>query len=475
MNRGELYVYIELYKRKEYDKIPVGKYTDGKYFYMTNKQVRALELLNDDVTTSIGYGGAARSGKTLIECVAIIFDCLAYPGIAWGLARKELTTLTKTVLVTLYAQFEFYGLEEKEDYEHNNKYNYIEFKNSSKIWLIDTKTKPTDPLNTRFGGLELTRSAIDESNETDRSVIVKLFERTGWKNNEKYGLKRKQFECFNPDKKHVYSRYYLPWKKGEEKDYTRFIQALPTDNPNPAVKEWVKDMLKTADKITIERQIYGNFEYDDNPYALCDYDNILAIFENNQIDAGNKYYLTADIARFGSDHARIGVWKGWELVEVKSYDISAQTEIQACIMFFRKKYNIAAMNCIADEDGIGGGVVDNCRIRGFKNNSRPFKENVSNKMEIPEYVNLQTQCIYHLADKINKNEIYISADLSEEDKDRIAEELGTIEQEPKGGNKLKLTSKEYIKSQKGWSPDWRDMLMMRSYYDYHKTGGFKID
>jgi hypothetical protein len=174
---------------------------------MTSKQIRAIELLNDNITTNVGYGGSARSGKSIIECTAIIFDCFAYPDIAWGLARKELTTLKRTVLITLFNQLRFFGKSEK-DYKYNQQSNKITFNNKSNIFLIDTAFKPSDPLNTRFGGFELTRSAIDESNETEQSVIFKLFERTGWRNNDRYKLKRKQFECFNPAKNHVYSRYY---------------------------------------------------------------------------------------------------------------------------------------------------------------------------------------------------------------------------------------------------------------------------
>jgi hypothetical protein len=469
MDRGELNVYIELYKRGEYEDIPIGQYPNGDYFYCTKKQIRALKLLNDDVTTSVGYGGAARSGKTLIESVAILMDCLSYPGIAWGLGRKELTILTKTTLVTFYKQMEFYGLKDKEDYTHNNKYNYIEFTNKSTLWLIDTKTKPTDPYNTRFGGFELTRCAIDESNETKISVITKLFERTGWVKNEDYGLKRKVFECFNPDKNHVYSRYYTPWKKNDETSIKKFIQALPRDNPNPAVKEWIDDMLLTADKITIERQINGNFEFDDNPYALCDWDDIISVFENDHIK-GDKHYLTADIARFGSDYARIGVWFGWDLVEVISFPISKTTEIQAAIEALRVKYQIAKKNCIADEDGVGGGVVDNCGIKGFVNNHTPFKEKISDsKIEVPTYENLQTQCLFGLAKKINRNEIYISAEMSDSEKEEIREELGTIERDPKSFNKLALTKKPKIKEDIGRSPDWRDMLLMRKYFDYSEA------
>lgn len=478
MNRAEFEIYVELYKRGEYAEIPIGKYPNGEYFYMTNKQIRALELINDDTTTNIGYGGSARSGKTLIESVAIIFDCWAYNGIAWGLARKELTTLTKTVLVTLYSQFDFYGLLDRVDYVHNNKYNFIEFTNGSVIWLIDTKTKPTDPLNTRFGGLELTRCAIDESNETNISVITKLFERTGWKHNDKYGLKRKVFECFNPEKNHVFRRFYTPWRKKKELEHIKFIQALPTDNPNPAVKEWIKDMMVTADNITIERQIKGNFEYDDNPYTLCDHDTILYLFENDHINKdenGNKIqnltkYITADIARFGSDRAVIGVWEGWDLIEVVTFDISKTTDIQAAIEVLRAKHQIPKHRAVADEDGVGGGVVDNCGIKGFVNNAKPFKEIVSEgKREVPQYPNLQTQCLFYLAKKANDNALHISADLSPTDKEMIIEEFGTIEQDPSKNGKLYLTNKDTVKEKIGRSPDWRDMFLMRSFFEYDEA------
>lgn len=467
MNRAEFNIYIELYKRGLYSEIPIGSYPNGDYFYMTNKQVKTLELLNDKVTTSVGYGGAARSGKTVIEVVAILFDCLAYNDIAWGLARKELTTLTKTVLVTLYSQFKFYGLLDRVDYYHNNKYNYIEFTNESKIWFIDTKTKPTDPLNTRFGGLELTRCAIDESNETHADVITKLFERTGWKNNDTHGLKRKVFECFNPERNHVLTRYYSPWKKGEEKPTVKFIQALPSDNPNPAVKEWIADMMVTADKITIERQIKGNFEYDDNPYLLCGYDKVLAVFENDHLVDTNEMYLTADIARFGSDKAVIGIWNGWNLIHIVSYDVSSTTEIQAAIQALRVKYQIPKANCIADEDGVGGGVVDNCGIKGFMNGSKPFKEAVTDSFDtVPNYKNLQNQCLFGLAKKINKNQLHVSADISDAEKGLILEELSTIARDPKKTTKLETTNKAQIKSDIGRSPDYRDMIFMRVYFDY---------
>ena len=176
MNKHEFEIYVELYKRGQFDKIPIGSYSDGSYFYCTKKQIRALELIADDVTTQIGYGGSARSGKTIIEATAIIFDCSAYAGIAWGLARKELTTLKRTALLTLFKQLSFYGFKKDIDYNYNQQLNKITFSNSSDVFLIDTAYQPSDPLHTRYGGFELTRSAVDESNETQKEIIDKIYE-----------------------------------------------------------------------------------------------------------------------------------------------------------------------------------------------------------------------------------------------------------------------------------------------------------
>ena len=83
-------------------------------------------------------------------------------------------------------------------------------------------------------------------------------------------------------------------------------------------------------------------------------------------------YITSDIARFGSDMARIAVWDNWTVIEQVSFEISKTTLIQQAIRTLRIKHRIEKVNCIADEDGVGGGVVDNCGILGFTNNARPF-------------------------------------------------------------------------------------------------------
>jgi len=463
MNKHEFEIYLELYKKKEFKHIPIGSYVNGDYFYCTNKQIQTLELLADDTTTSIGYGGSARSGKTVIEVTAIIFDCLCYEGVAWGLARKELTTLKRTALLTLFKQLSFYGLIQDRDFNYNQQLNKIVFNNSSEVFLIDTAYKPSDPLNTRFGGFELTRCAVDESNETAQDVIDKLFERTGWRLNEKYGLKRKVFECFNPAKNHVYSRFYKPFVDKLETLYRKFVLALPSDNPNPAVAEWIKDIL-ADDKIseaTKQRQIYGNFEYDDNPYALFEYNNILNLFTNEFIKPTPNRYLTCDIAYTGSDKFVLIVWSGFVIEKIIAIDKIDDTQVSKKINELRIEHRIPLKNVIYDADGLqtftrnsaNSGVLSGATQ--FNNNAVPIK--VSGKKE--NYKNLKAQCYFLLAEFCKDNLIFIQ---EKNYRNQIIQELEQINRLPfSDDGKLSLEKKEFIRERIGRSPDFADAIMMR--------------
>lgn len=464
MNKHELDIYIELYKRGEYKHIPIGSYPSGEYFYPTIKQVKALELLNDDITTFTGYGGSARSGKSIIECVAIIMDCLSYPDIAWGLARKELTTLKRTVLLTMFKQLDFYGISPvkgrkptESEFTYHQDLNKLTFGNNSDVFLIDTAYKPSDPLNTRFGGFELTRSAIDESNETEQSVILKLFERTGWRNNDTYGLKRKQFECFNPAKNHVYTRFYVPYRDNNEKEHVKFIPALPRDNPHPSVKEWIDDIIKTGDTVTIERQVNGNFDYDDDPSALCRFDAISDLFTNTHVTGGNSY-ISTDLAMQGRDKFIAGYWNGLQCsIEIDIPKNDAKV-IEDTLRSLKNKKGVPNSRIVADSDGLGQ------YLSAYIKNIYTFHGGASAKNK-KDFVNLKAECAFKLAELINNREIYIQC--STEQRDRLMNELSVCLKRDNVDNdtqKKKLISKDKMKSLLGHSPDYMDMLIMRMVY-----------
>lgn len=127
------------------------------------KQFTAWQYLTDNTTNFVGYGGAAFSGKSYLLCYWITSMAIAYPGTGWGLGRKQLTVLKKTTLVTLFKVFAECNIKRDDHFNYNQQNNTITFFNESVIFLIDTMSQPSDPLFTRFGGLELTGAAVDES------------------------------------------------------------------------------------------------------------------------------------------------------------------------------------------------------------------------------------------------------------------------------------------------------------------------
>jgi len=333
--------------------------------------------------------------------------------------------------------------------------------------MLDLQFKPSDPLYERFGSLEYTGGWIEEGGEINFGAFDVLNTRVGRHLNKEFGLVPKMFVTCNPKKNWMYSHFYKPFKENTLSSIQKFLQAFVQDNPF-IDKLYIEQLENTKDKAKKERLLKGNWEYDDNPYKLCVYDKILDLFRNDHLTNENKKYITADVARFGSDLAVIGVWEDWELIEVHEFEISKTTEIQNCIKALQKKHSIPKDHCIADADGVGGGVVDNLDIIGFHNNGRPFDEDLGTEKDTPKYKNAQTQLLVYLAEKIiNKNKMFISAELSEEQKEKIKEELDTIEQDPEY-EVITLVNKKQIKEDIGRSPDYRDMIFMRAFFDFNK-------
>ncbi|KPU84446.1 phage portal protein [Elizabethkingia miricola] len=430
------------------------------------KQEQALFILTDTETREFCYGGAAGGAKSWTGASWLLFMCLLYPNTKWFIGREELKRIRSSTLITFQKVCKEYKVPSNE-WNYNGQDNYIQFKNGSRIDMLDLRHKPSDPLYERFGSLEYTGGWIEEGGEINFGAFDVLNTRIGRHLNKELGLAPKMFVTCNPKKNWMYSHFYKPYKEELLKPIQKFLQAFVQDNPF-IDKLYIEQLQNTKDKAKKERLLNGNWEYDDNPYKLCVYDKILDLFRNDHLTNKPQKYITADVARFGSDLAVIGVWDDWELIEVHEFEISKTTEIQNCIKALQKKYYIPKSNCIADADGVGGGVVDNLDIIGFYNNGRPFDEDLGDEKDTPKYKNAQTQLLVYLAENIiNKNLMFISAELSEEQKERIKEELDTIEQDP-NYDVITLVNKATIKENIGRSPDYRDMILMRAYFDFNK-------
>lgn len=429
----------------------------------------------DKVTEEILYGGAKGGAKSFTGCSLIFGDGLIYPNTHYFIARKKLNDLRRFTIPSIHEVLEGWKIDSSM-YKYNGQDSFFELYNKSKVFLIDAKYLPSDPSYARFGSMQMTRGWIEEGGEFENDSYSNLKISIGRWKNEEYDLHKKLLITANPAKNFLYKNFYLPNKNGTIEDWRKFIQALPYDNKMLS-KGYLENLERTLKGVAKKRLLDGDWEYDDDPNALCDYDKILEIFHNDHLPTQQKKYITADVARFGSDKAIIGVWNGWNLIEVYILEISKTTEIQTLINTLRQKHQIPKSQCVADEDGVGGGVVDNCGIQGFVNNSKPFPEITTEKSkETPNYANLQNQCLYKLAEKIQANQVNISAELSEKQKDEIVEELEQIKSDNKELQKLKTISKAQIKDIIGRSPDYRDMMFMRVFFDLKPTqySGIKV-
>jgi phage terminase large subunit len=436
-----------------------------KIEFNTNGNEKQKEMARAWINPAISdivYGGSKGSGKSYGGISLIFGDAFLYPETHYFIARKKLNDIRKFTIPTIHEVFEHWGLNQKY-YNFNGADNFYTLSNKSKVFLIDAKYLPSDPLYMRFGSMQMTRGMIEEAGEFEKEAKENLHASIGRWKNDKYNLSGKLLQTCNPSKNYLYRDYYKPHKSGKLEPYKMFIQALPTDN-KMLDKGYLENLKRTLSKQAKERLLFGNWEYDDSPDNLCDYDSIIDIFDN--VGEAGSGYITADIARFGSDKAVIGYWNGWILEEMIIFEVSKTTEIQEAITMLRTKYNVPASKCIADEDGVGGGVVDSLRIAGFVNNSAPLPVMTPKGMQKPNYNNLQSQCCYGLAEVINQSRIAIKCDVSEKTKEEIIEELEQLKTyKSDSDGKMRILPKSEIKENIGRSPDFRDMLMMRYYYE----------
>lgn len=390
-----------------------------------------------------------------LGCSWVVMECLSKPKSNWLVAREELTKLRDTTFLTFFKVASHVGLQKDVHFRVNAQSLTVTFYNGSMVFFRELKYIPSDPEFDRIGSYDLTGAFIDEAQQIRVKAINVLRGRfsvlsgDGWKT-----IPKIMYSC-NPAKNWIYTDFVKPDKEGTLTTDRKFVKSLATDNP--FVDEAYIENLKKSDKVTVERLLDGNFEYDDDPNALIDFDAINDLFHNNHVEGGHKY-ITADIARLGSDKAVIMVWDGMIVIEMYEFDKSRLTEIQQTINSLKIKHGIPNSRIVADEDGVGGGVVDNLYIKGFVNNSKALNDE--------NYFNLKAQCYYKLAEVINARQMAIRCEMSAKAKEDLIEELEYVKSyKIDSDGKMRILPKQEIISIIGRSPDYSDTLMMRIYFE----------
>ena len=438
------------------------------------KQDKAWTKLLDNETKYLLFGGGAGGGKSWLGCEWLLTNCYKYPKSKWFIGRKELKRLMSSSYETFKKVCDYHNIPST-DWKLNGQYNYIEFFNGSKIDLLDVNFVPSDPLYERFGSLEYTGGWLEEAGEIDFGAFDVLKTRVGRHLNKENGLHPKLLITCNPKKNWLKRLFYQPYIEGTLKPAYAFIKSLYSDN------EYTSDIYgeqlnEISDNATRERLRDGSWDYDDDKACLITTSGLNDIYTNS-VDDGDKY-ATLDIARFGKDTTKLYLWKGFK--NYKRITWSTQgTDITATkVKEILKEEQIPYSHVIADEVGVGGGVIDQIRgINGFIANSSPLENPKAKSVRIikngkqvsttpkENFGTLKDQCGYLLAEKINEHAMVIDSN-DEVEKDRISEELGELKDlTPDEDKKKRLVPKDKIKENIGRSPDDLDNLIMRMWFE----------
>ena len=416
--------------------------------YGNEKQKQAARAWADKDIIEVIYGGGKGGGKTYLGCKLIFGDALMYPNTRYFIARKELNDLRKYTLSSVQECFKDWGLDYNKYCTFNGQDNYFKLHNGSEVLFLSAKYLPSDPDYYRFGSMQMTRGWIEEAGELESAAKNNLQASVGRWMNKEYNLPPKLLLTCNPSKNFLY-KVYKDSKAGMLPKHITFIQSLLDDN-KMLDEAYKHNLMLSLTAEQTQRLVYGNWEFDDDPSTLIGYEAICDLFTNPKKD-GDKC-LISDLAMKGRDRFIAGIGNGNTLTIRIDKTFSPAREIEEDLKGIQESEGLGRSQVIADSDGLGQ------YLESYMNGIKEFHGNA--KATDPKYANLRSQCYYKLAEMVNKRQIRIEC--TEEQKERIKDELGVIRalylDDPE--KKLRVIPKDDMKELLGHSPDYADTLMM---------------
>ena len=194
---------------------------------------------------------------------------------------------------------------------------------------------------------------------------------------------------------------------------------------------------------------------------LFSYEDLYDGFTRSFIAGGEKY-MTCDIAMEGSDCLRIGVWSGYRLEKIYSWDKSDGKLIWEQMTKLAHEHGVSGRNIVFDANGVGNFLT------GFFKSSFDFR---SQSVALEEtgvkvdYQNLRTQCAFHLARFISDRKLFFNVP-NDTERDLIIEEFEAHKKTGQNATgKLTITPKDEVKALIRRSPDYFDMVLMRMVFE----------
>ena len=387
------------------------------------------------------FGGAMGGGKSFFLCGDAIYNALKYPGNRLVIIRKELSVLRRTVLVTF-----FKVCPPRIIRNYNQSKFEIIFINGSVLTFIEADIN-RDPLLEKIKGLECGWAAIDEASEISVEVYRMLKTRLRWVlpdgSKPSYEIRLTS----NPESCWLIPTFIQTTNKDEV-----YIQSLTSDNyaEDSEYIQNLKDAFKDSPNL-LRKYLYADWSLSDSINQLISNETIKACSIQIQ---GRGAALGVDVARYGNDKTAFVLIKDGNVKLIESYQHTSTTEVSSRVIQLINDYGIDSRNVGIDGIGIGAGVIDELKQRGYDvveivGGAKP-EEPDSNDTFKP--FNLRSQMYYELRKSLIAGEI---GNLTDE---ALKLELQAIKYEIHADKTLRVISKDAIKKILGRSPDLADAL-----------------
>lgn len=225
--------------------------------------------------------------------------------------------------------------------------------------------------------------------------------------------------------------------------------------------------LLAQDEQTKLQLFDGSWKVVVSDIELYNYHSFIGLFNNLYHLTSGRKYIVADIALKGNDKFIIGVFDGFELIDILIMAKSDGKEVVDAIKLMAQKYQVPNQDIVYDNDGVGGFV------EGFIVGSIPF-HNGAAPIDGENYKNLKTQCYYKSSDRVNSGGCriseYVANMMYDENmtvRQRFLYERRAIKRDKTDTDgKLCIIPKDKMKAMlNGQSPDLMDMFMMRERFE----------
>lgn len=410
---------------------------------LTRKQSELIKALQTRRYRYLMFGGGMGGSKSYLGAIIFLQLALQFPNSRYAVIRKNMSVLKRTTYLT----FQKVANDLHIPYTENRQDMYWQV-GDSRIYFLEADDSKDQDFN-KLRGLELTAAMIDEANEVAEKAFNILKMRIGRENRN--GELAFLYLTTNPDQNWVKETFYDPYKEGSIEAPYYYLQALAKDNPFNQ-PEYI-EALEHLPENEYNRFVLGDWSYSDDPNQLIRFDVLkpqLLASRSKEADG-----MGIDVAREGDDDTFFAYRKNIENVRrigdielINSQDTITTASIAIEKMKDRK---VGAGSVSVDVIGVGGGVVDSMRSRGYRVNAFNSGASPTEDAGHLQFKNMRAQMYWKLREGLENGTIELVDDA------RLIKELTAIRYFVKD-KYIQIESKPEIKKRLGSSPDMADAV-----------------